>query len=95
MPTAAQRAATRWPGGRDAWTETALTYAGAPAVARRGRQFGGLCRKNLDASRRHRVSVVGNGTVNLALLGANETATVLSSREGSNAPVLVVTTGDQ
>ncbi len=75
----------------DSWTETGLAYDNAPAVGAPMGSSGAFASKTwtqVDIT-----PLVGdNGTVNLALLGTSETSIVLSSREGTNAPVLVVTT---
>lgn len=76
----------------DTWLETELTYGSAPAAGAPAGSSGAFNSKTwtqIDVT----ALVTGNGTLNLALLGTSETATVLSSREGTNPPVLVVTTG--
>lgn len=78
----------------DSWTETELTYDGAPAVGAPAGSSGAFAAKTwtqVDVT----ALVTGNGTVDLALLETSETSIVLSSREGTNAPVLVVTTGTE
>ena len=78
----------------DTWTETEMTYGDAPAVGAPVGSSGAFASKTwtqVDVTG----LVDGNGAVDLALLGTSETATVLSSREGTNAPVLVVTVGTE
>jgi RHS repeat-associated protein len=73
------------------WTETGITYGNAPAL---GSQLGssGTFSANSWTTVDVTSYITGNGTYNLAFSTASNTNINFSSREGANAPELVIVT---
>ena len=89
-----QRVEHRLPGQRrrrQHWTENGITYANAPAPGALVANSGPFARNDWKAVDVTNL-VHGNGAVNLALTEINPTAIVFGSKQGVNAPMLVVTT---
>lgn len=84
--------------GDDSWTETDLAYVNSPTVGAPVGSSGTIASKTwtqVDVSAIVKALASGSATLDLAMLATSETALVFSSREGTNPPILVVTTTAQ
>jgi hypothetical protein len=73
-----------------AWTETGITYAGAPALGTMIGQSGALTAGtwvSFDVT----AQIAGNGLVSFGLSTGSTAVRIMDSREGANPPQLVLT----
>ena len=74
------------------WTEAGLTWNNAPTLAATKTGSSGAVAAGTWTTVNVTALVSGNGTISVALVTTSTTALSMSSKEGANAPQLVVTT---
>ena len=78
----------------NSWTETAITWGNAPAVAGSSLAAAGATRNGTWVDFDVTSAVTGNGEVSFALTTTSSNSSYYSSREGANRPQLVLMGGE-